>query len=154
MLGNAPWLTDESLRGREAPTRTVSSRSGGLFCSSRFLAASAATPVDRYTLTTASVTVKILTYGGIIQALNVPDRKGQPANVALGFNNLTTTSRTPYFGCITGRYANRIAQGRFTLEGSHHLPSTTLRTPCTAATWASTSGSGRRNEIQARRPTA
>ncbi len=75
--------------------------------------------VDLYTLTNGKgMEVKIITYGGIIQSIRVPDRDGDLANVALGFDNLTDyVERNPYFGCITGRYANRIALGRFTLDG-------------------------------------
>jgi aldose 1-epimerase len=81
--------------------------------------------VDRYTLTNGKgMRVRILTYGGIIQTIEVPDRRGRTANVALGFDNLTDyVERSPYFGCITGRYANRIALGRFTLDGvTYQLP--------------------------------
>jgi aldose 1-epimerase len=81
--------------------------------------------VDRYTLTNPSgMRVRILTYGGIIQTIEVPDRHGQRANVALGFDNLADyVAKNPYFGTITGRYANRIALGRFTLDGvTYQLP--------------------------------
>ena len=76
-------------------------------------------PVDLYTLTnTKGMTVKITNYGGIIQSIDVPDRRGRRANVALGFDNLDDyVTSSPYFGCITGRYANRIANGQFTLDG-------------------------------------
>ncbi|GLI03551.1 aldose epimerase family protein [Phytohabitans aurantiacus] len=75
--------------------------------------------VDRYTLTNGKgMRVRILTYGGILQTIEVPDRRGRLANVTLGFDNLTDyVERSPYFGCITGRYANRIANGQFTLNG-------------------------------------
>jgi aldose 1-epimerase len=62
--------------------------------------------------------VKIITYGGIITSVKVPDKKGQFTNVVLGFDNLQGyEGMTTYFGCITGRYANRIAEGKFTLDG-------------------------------------
>ncbi len=75
--------------------------------------------VDRYTLTNANgVEIKILTYGGIVQSIRVPDRNGDLGNVALGFATLDEyVAGSPYFGCITGRYANRIALGTFSLEG-------------------------------------
>lgn len=80
--------------------------------------------VDRYTLANANgVEVAILTYGGIVQSLMFPDRDGVRANVALGFDNLDDyVAKSPYFGAIVGRYANRIAKGTFTLDGvTYHL---------------------------------
>jgi aldose 1-epimerase len=82
-------------------------------------------PVDLYTLTNSrGMEIKIMTYGGIIQSVRVPDRHGDLANVTLGFDNLNDyVQRSPYFGSITGRYANRIAKGTFTLDGvTYHLP--------------------------------
>lgn len=62
--------------------------------------------------------VVILTYGGIVQAIDVPDRKRQIGNVTLGFANLADyVAPNPYFGAIVGRYANRIGNARFTLDG-------------------------------------
>jgi aldose 1-epimerase len=79
------------------------------------------TVVHRYTLTNArGMEVKLITYGGAIQSLRVPDRRGRRANVTLGFSTLEgyLNPDNPYFGCITGRYANRIDEGRFTLDGT------------------------------------
>ncbi len=76
--------------------------------------------VDLYTLSNSHcMEVKIITYGGIIQALEVPDRDGRNRNVVLGFDNLDdyVNNNSPYFGAIIGRYANRIAEGEFTLDG-------------------------------------
>jgi aldose 1-epimerase len=83
------------------------------------------TAVDRYTLRNCNkMEVQILTYGGILQTISVPDSRGRVTNVALGFDNLADyVAKSPYFGCITGRYANRIALGRFTLDGvTYQLP--------------------------------
>ena len=82
-------------------------------------------PVDEYTLGNAGgMEVKIITYGGVITSIKVPDRTGALANVALGLDNLADyETKSPHFGCITGRYANRIARGRFTLDGvTYTLP--------------------------------
>jgi aldose 1-epimerase len=80
--------------------------------------------VDRFTLTNdRGMRVEILSYGGTIRAVWVPDRDGQIANVTLGFPDLAgyllaaSTGANPFFGCITGRYANRIASGTFSLDG-------------------------------------
>jgi aldose 1-epimerase len=83
-------------------------------------------PVTEYTLTNANdVEVKIIDYGGIITAIKVPDRNGNMANVNLGFDNLKDyETRNPYFGNITGRYANRIAKGKFTLDGKEYTLAT------------------------------
>jgi aldose 1-epimerase len=83
--------------------------------------------VDLYTLTNSNgMQVKILTYGGIIQSVRVPDANDQFANVALGFRTLAEYAESgnpAYFGCITGRYANRIANGMFMLDGNtYQLP--------------------------------
>jgi aldose 1-epimerase len=84
------------------------------------------TEVHRHTLDNGrGLVVRVLTYGGILQTIQVPDRDGRPANVALGFTDLDSYVRdnTPYFGALIGRYANRIAGGRFTLDGrAYALP--------------------------------
>jgi aldose 1-epimerase len=76
-------------------------------------------PVEIWTLTNRKgMRVNILTYGGILQSIEVPGRRGRLTNVTLGFNNLDQyVNQNPYFGNITGRYANRIANGQFTLDG-------------------------------------
>lgn len=75
--------------------------------------------VDIYTLTNRNgVEAKITNYGGIVTELKVPDRKGQLDDVVLGFDNLNAYMRKhPHFGALIGRYGNRIAKGRFTLNG-------------------------------------
>ena len=69
--------------------------------------------------------VSILNYGGIVQSIWVPDRDGELGDVALGFDELEAyLAKSPYFGCITGRYANRIAKGKFTLDGKTYTLAT------------------------------
>lgn len=77
------------------------------------------TAVDIYTLTNKSgIEARVMTYGATLVSLRLPDRKGVFADVILGFDDLEGYLGThPYFGVIVGRYANRIAKGRFTLDG-------------------------------------
>jgi aldose 1-epimerase len=77
------------------------------------------TQVDLYTLTNShGLVCKIMTYGGIITELHVPDRNGKSADVVLGCDSLKAYEQDhSYFGAILGRVANRIAKGRFTLDG-------------------------------------
>jgi aldose 1-epimerase len=76
------------------------------------------TSVERYTLANAGMHVRVLTFGGILQSIEVPDRAGHLANVSLGFATLDQYVRAnPFFGALIGRFANRIAKGRFTLDG-------------------------------------
>lgn len=75
--------------------------------------------VDLYTLTNAhGLEAKITNYGGIVVSLRVPDRAGAFDDVVLGFDNLEAYLKsTPHFGALIGRFGNRIAKGRFTLNG-------------------------------------
>ena len=76
--------------------------------------------VDLYTLkNTRGMEARITNYGGIVVSLTAPDRNGKFADVVLGYNDLDTYMLPPfpYFGAIVGRYGNRIAKGRFTLDG-------------------------------------
>lgn len=75
--------------------------------------------VDLYTLRNASgMEVRAISYGGIILTLRVPDRNSVLGDVVLGYDDLAGYLKaSPYFGSIVGRYANRIARGRFTLDG-------------------------------------
>lgn len=79
--------------------------------------------VDLYTLTnTNGVEARIMTYGGIVVSLKVPDRNGKLEDVVLGYDNLEgyLKNNSPYFGAIIGRYGNRIAKGRFSLNGREY----------------------------------
>lgn len=75
--------------------------------------------VELYTLTNENgMEVKIMTYGGTVTSLKVPDTDGNFDNVVLGFDELDKyLEGTPFFGAIIGRYGNRIAEGVFTLNG-------------------------------------
>jgi aldose 1-epimerase len=75
--------------------------------------------VEVYTLRNArGMEVRAITYGAIIQSIRVPDRSARLGDVTLGYDSLPGyLTDSPYFGAVVGRYANRIARGRFTLGG-------------------------------------
>src|ERR1044071_7975132 len=77
------------------------------------------TQVDAFTLKNAhGVEVRIITYGAAIALLKVPDRAGRFDDIVTGFDNLEGyLQRSRFFGATAGRYANRIANARFTLDG-------------------------------------
>jgi aldose 1-epimerase len=77
------------------------------------------TPVERYTLTAGKQTVKLITYGATITEWHAPDREGRTADVVLGFDDMAgyESDANQSFGCTTGRVCNRIAKGKFTLDG-------------------------------------
>ncbi len=80
------------------------------------------TEVKIYTLSnTRGVTAKLTEFGAILTELWVPDRTGKPGNVVLGFDNLDRYVKGhPFFGAVAGRVANRIAKGKFTLDGKEY----------------------------------
>tara|TARA_B100000745_G_scaffold177796_1_gene116450 strand:- start:5466 stop:6548 length:1083 start_codon:yes stop_codon:yes gene_type:complete len=66
---------------------------------------------------TSGIEIRVLDYGGIILSIMAPDRNGDLGDIVLGYDDLSGyLEETPYFGAIVGRYANRIAKGRFTLD--------------------------------------
>jgi galactose mutarotase-like enzyme len=76
--------------------------------------------VEQFTLTNAhGIEARVITYGGIITSIRAPDRSGHLDDIVLGFDSLAGYLRdSPYFGAIVGRYANRIANGQFSLDGT------------------------------------
>jgi aldose 1-epimerase len=86
------------------------------------------TAVDIYTLKSGAIEARIITYGGIVQSLKVPDKSGKSADVVLGFDSIEGYTsgpkpNPPFFGALIGRYGNRIANGEFKLDGkTYHVP--------------------------------
>ncbi|WP_030604589.1 aldose epimerase family protein [Streptomyces achromogenes] len=79
------------------------------------------TEVHRWSLENGGTRMKVLSYGGVVQTLQLPDRHGRYANVVAGFDNLADyAAKSPYFGALIGRYGNRIYAGRFTLDGKQY----------------------------------
>jgi aldose 1-epimerase len=78
--------------------------------------------VELFTLKNVNgIEVRVTNYGGIITSLKTPDRNGAFADIVLGFDTLDGyLGYHPYFGAVLGRYANRIALGRFTIDGISH----------------------------------
>lgn len=80
------------------------------------------TVVYIYSLTNKNgMTIEVTNYGGIITSIMVPDKKGNFGDIVLGYDELGDYLKTtPYFGAIVGRYANRIAGGKFSLDGMEY----------------------------------
>ncbi len=81
------------------------------------------TPVEVFTLKNShGMVAKVMTRGASLTELHIPDKKGQTADVVLGFDNLAgyLSDANQFFGCTTGRVANRIAKGKFTLDGKEY----------------------------------
>ena len=65
------------------------------------------------------MSVEVMNYGGIIRAIEVPDRNGEQTDITLGFDTLEPyLGRHPFFGALVGRFANRIGKARFSLDGT------------------------------------
>ena len=108
VLGSAPLGADDR------PAQSVTKR---LYGTTRD-----GTAVEEFTLSNGSYLVKLITYGAAISEWIVPDRNGRPTDVILRFDDMDgwQSKGNPYFGCIVGRVANRIGQGRFTLDGKEY----------------------------------
>jgi len=79
------------------------------------------TKVYIWSLANGGTKLKVLSWGGVVQSLEIPDRHGHLANVSLGFDNIEDyVAKTPYFGALIGRYGNRIGKGQFTLDGKSY----------------------------------
>jgi aldose 1-epimerase len=111
LLGKALLMSADNIEPVPAATRGVTR---ALFGMTR-----EQVPVEIYTLTNANgVEMRVITYGGIITSLKVPDRSGHFDDVVLGFDTMDGYLKDPpYFGALIGRYGNRIAKGQFTLDG-------------------------------------
>ena len=76
------------------------------------------TPVEEITLRDGALACTIITYGGAVRSLTVPDRNGDPVDLVLGFDTLGDyRAQDKYIGALVGRYANRIGGARFALDG-------------------------------------
>ncbi|MYW65484.1 galactose-1-epimerase [Streptomyces sp. SID8379] len=95
-----------SAHGRKAPTKEL------------FGKLADGTKIYRWSLENGGTRLKVLSYGGIVQSLEIPDRRGRYTNVSLGYDDIASyVAGTTFFGATIGRYGNRIARGKFTLDG-------------------------------------
>lgn len=79
------------------------------------------TSIDLYTLFNGAIEMKVITYGGIVTSLKIPDKNGVLEDIVLGFNSLKQyIDENPYFGSIIGRFGNRIGNARFTLDDKEY----------------------------------
>ena len=105
---------------KEQPTETETSmKAQSSITKSEFGKMPDSTIVERYSLKNASgVEMDVITYGGRITSLKVPNKEGMFENIVLGFDNLADYERDddPFFGALIGRYGNRIAKGKFTFS--------------------------------------
>jgi hypothetical protein len=92
------------------------------------------TPITVYTLINGrGLKARLIDYGATLISLETPDSKGKLANITLGFPNLDGyLQRHPYFGSTVGRYGNRIAGGKFKLDGKEFRWPRTRSNTCTA----------------------
>ena len=145
-----------------SPRRDAAMRLAVLFLT---LAAAAASAADEATVTKADygkagdaaielfgltnkngVVAKVTTYGAILTELHAPDKDGKLADVVLGFDGLKGyVADNPFFGATVGRVGNRIAKGKFSLDGKDYTLAVNNGRPttCTAARRGSTRSSGR-----------
>lgn len=115
MVRRLPWLLMPI-----AVAAMASQSSAGPIEKSSFGVTDDGAQIDLYTLQNADgMTIRLLTYGAALIGVDVPDRDGKMADVVFGFDKLADyeSKKNSYFGCTTGRYANRIAGGKFTLDG-------------------------------------
>jgi aldose 1-epimerase len=105
---------------------TMSSNKSSTITKADFGKTSEGQAVEIYTLhNSKGAEARIMTYGGIVQSLSMPDKNGKFADVVLGYDNLQGyIDKTPYFGALIGRYGNRIGGAKFTLEGNTYTLAT------------------------------
>jgi len=113
--GNKPGLPERAAVGEFAEGRTAMNVQ-----KQPFGRTPDGTAVEIYTLTNdKGLKAHVMSYGATLVSLEVPNRTGRPGDIVLGYDTLDGyIKNNPYFGSTVGRYGNRIAKGRFTLDGA------------------------------------
>jgi len=111
LVASVHAIVDHDAQGRPAAGQRAVARTS--------FGSVAGQPVELFTFRNANgIELKATNYGGIITSIVAPDRDGKPGDIVLGFDTLDGYLKdSPYFGALVGRYGNRIAKGRFTLDG-------------------------------------
>ena len=111
LVASVHAIVDHDAQGRPAAGQPAVARTS--------FGSVAGQPVELFTFRNANgIELKATNYGGIITSIVAPDRDGKPGDIVLGFDTLDGYLKdSPYFGALVGRYGNRIAKGRFTLDG-------------------------------------
>jgi aldose 1-epimerase len=112
----------KSHSGNSAATDSTAARTQQIPDSANFNATVNGKPVKLYTLKNKNLTIAITNYGGRIVSLMVPDKKGKLTDVVLGYDSVKNYQKPkePFFGALIGRYGNRIARGKFNLDGKNY----------------------------------
>jgi aldose 1-epimerase len=108
-----------ALAGLREPAQTPAAMTGAV-ARAKYGVMPDGTAIESFTFSNGrGIEIQAISYGGIITSLRAPDRQGRPGDIVLGYDSLEGYLRdnSPYFGAIIGRYANRIAKGRFELGG-------------------------------------
>jgi len=108
--------------------------------------------IEKYTLSNShGMQASIITWGGVLQSLIVPDKNGKPDDVVLGFDDIQGYQANPsvYFGATIGRFGNRIAKGKFTLDGTEYqVPTNDGPNSCTVVLKASINAFGKPRPVK------
>jgi len=123
---NAAQVKSLSQAKAPAQSKSAAAPSAHTIMHKPFGETTAGQPVTLYTLTNANhVTVNLIDFGAALQSVLVPDKNGKAENITLGFNDIAGYEKHgAHFGCTVGRYANRIAKGRFKLDGKEYTLAT------------------------------
>ncbi len=125
IIASIPLLTSSCKKDQKSSEVTRIEKTKNSVTTSSFGVLPDGKAVTCYTLRNATGTeVSVINYGGIITSLKTIDKQGQFADVVLGYDSLSSYLKsTPYFGALIGRYGNRIAKGKFSIDGkSYSLP--------------------------------
>lgn len=112
-----------SSENKETPDETEEQKTGFTVNTEKYGTTADGEKVEKYTISNEQgLEMSVITYGGIITSFKVPDKKGKYEDIVLSLDSLSQyEEKNPYFGAIIGRYGNRIAKGKFSLNGTEYV---------------------------------